>query len=99
LAASPIVGVTDHLKSKWSLTAWAEITEHTRRHTGMVDTAFTEVRRIIGALVAKRDGRKDAFAAVIAKAMQTRYGHDAAQVTQQLLDAGFTLTSHRMAAD
>jgi hypothetical protein len=75
-----------------------EITEYTRRHTGAADTAFTEIRRLIEALVEKRDGRKDAFASVIAKAMKTRYGHDAEDVTKQLVDAGFVRTLATRAA-
>jgi hypothetical protein len=75
-----------------------EITEYTRRHTGDVDTAFTEIRRIIEALVSNRDSRKDAFASVIAKAMKTRYGHDAQDVTEQLVDAGFVKTLAKRAA-
>jgi hypothetical protein len=63
-----------------------EITEYTRRHTGMVDTAFGEIRRIIETLVAKRDARKDAFATVIANAMNTRCGLDAQEVQKQLVD-------------
>jgi hypothetical protein len=66
-----------------------EVAEYTRRHTGAADTAFTEIRRIIETLVAKRDARKDAFAVTIAEAMKTRYGHDAHDVTAQLEDAGF----------
>jgi hypothetical protein len=66
-----------------------EITEYTRRHTGAVDNAFSEIRRIIEALVTKRDARKDAFAAVIANAMRTRYGHDAKEVIEQMVGAGF----------
>jgi hypothetical protein len=75
-----------------------EVTEYTRRHTGKADTAFTEIRRIIETLVAKRDGRKDAFAAVIAKAMNTRYGHDVQEVTKQLAAEGFTRTLATRAA-
>jgi hypothetical protein len=67
-----------------------DVTEYTRRHTGLADSAFTEIRRIIETLVAKRDERKDAFAGVIAKAMKTRYGQDAWEVTKQLMEAGFT---------
>jgi hypothetical protein len=75
-----------------------EITEYTRRHTGMVDTAFSEIRRVIEALVQKRDERKDEFASVIAKAMNTRYGHDANEVQQQLVAAGFMKTLAKRAA-
>jgi hypothetical protein len=75
-----------------------EITEYTRRHTGSVDTAFTQIRRIIKALVTKRDDRKDAFAATIAKAMRMRYGHDAQEVTKQLTAAGFAKTLAARAA-
>jgi hypothetical protein len=75
-----------------------EVTEYTHRHTGMVDAAFTQIRRLIESLVAKRDARKDAFTTVIAKAMNTRYGHDAPDVTKQLTDAGFARTVATRAA-
>jgi Domain of unknown function (DUF932) len=75
-----------------------EITEYTRRHTGMADTAFGEIRRIIETLVTKRDGRKDAFTATISEAMQTRYGSDAQEVIKQLTAAGFTKTLAARAA-
>jgi len=75
-----------------------DITEYTRRHTGMVDTAFTEIRGIIESLVAKRDTRKDAFAAVIANAMQMRYGDDAQDVAKQLVNAGFVRSLETRAA-
>ena len=75
-----------------------EITEYTRRHTGKADTAFTEIRRLIEALVAKRDERKDAFASTIAKAMHMRFGQSTEEVADQLVDAGFVKTLATRAA-
>lgn len=49
----------------------SDITEFTRKHTGKVSDALSEIRRIIENLVRKRDERKDRFAEVIAKAMET----------------------------
>ncbi len=75
-----------------------EISEYTRRHTGMVDNALSEIRRVIETLVATRDARKDSFAGVIANAMETRYGHDVQEVTKQLVAAGFVKAlAHRAA--
>jgi hypothetical protein len=67
-----------------------EVVEFTRRHLGGVGDALTVIRSLIAHLVRTRDERKDAFAKVIGKAMETRCGQDAAEVTKLLLDRGFT---------
>jgi hypothetical protein len=54
-----------------------EVVEFTRKHTGRVRESLSEIRGAIEALVQKRDQRKDGFAQVIAKAMETAYGKDA----------------------
>jgi hypothetical protein len=61
-----------------------DITEFTRKHTGKVSDALSEMRRIVEALVQKRDERKDGFAAVIRRAMETRLGDDAEEVLKVL---------------
>ena len=70
-----------------------EVVEYARRHTGKADNAFTEIRRIIESLVAKRDSRKDAFAAVVASrphyelAFSGLTDHELAQVCKALSEA------------
>jgi hypothetical protein len=75
------------------------VTEFTRKHTGKVRESLAEIRGIIEALVAKRDERKDGFARVIAKAMETTYGHDAEEVQKLLAQAGFTRALAKRAAE
>ena len=54
-----------------------EIVEFTRKHTANVHDALGDIRRIIEALVLKRDARRDTFARVIEKAMKTELGTEA----------------------
>ena len=61
-----------------------EVVEFTRKHTANVHDALNNIRRIIEALVAKRDARRDRFAKVIEKAMQTELGSDAEEVQKAL---------------
>jgi hypothetical protein len=61
-----------------------EVVEFTRKHTTNVHEALGEVRRIIEALVAKRDARRDKFAAAIQRAMQAKLGDDAEEVQKVL---------------
>jgi hypothetical protein len=65
-----------------------EVVEFSRKHTAKVHDSVREVRRIVEALVAKRDERRDGFAKVIKKAMETRLGEDAEEVQQALAKAG-----------
>ena len=67
-----------------------EVVEFTRKHTGKVHESLGEVRRIVEALVKKRDDRRDGFAAVIRKAMETRLGDDADDVAEVLQQHGLT---------
>jgi len=69
-----------------------EVTEITRRHTGRVRDTLAQIRQAIEQLAAKRDQRKDRFAKVIAKAMETTYGEDSQETQQLLTDAKFTRT-------
>ena len=55
----------------------AEVVEFTRKHTGKVGEALSDIRRIVEELVTKRDARRDGFAAVIRKAMEQTLGEDA----------------------
>lgn len=61
-----------------------EVVEFTRKHTANVHECLGEIRRILEALVAKRDERKDGFVRVIKKAMQTRLGNDAEEALEAL---------------
>ena len=64
-----------------------EVTEITRRHIAECATPLAQIRQAIEQLAKKRDERKDRFAKVVAKAMQTPYGQDREQ-TQRLLSPG-----------
>jgi hypothetical protein len=76
-----------------------DVTEFTRKHTGKVSASLAEIRNLIEALVAKRDARKDGFAKVISKAMDTRYGQDADEVLSLLAKTGFTRSLAQRAAE
>ncbi|ODU01791.1 MAG: hypothetical protein ABS79_01155 [Planctomycetes bacterium SCN 63-9] len=65
-----------------------DITEFTRKHTGKVSDALPEMRRMIEALVAKRDDRKDRFSATIRSAMKTRVGDDIEEALKLLSTHG-----------
>lgn len=61
-----------------------EVVEFTRKHTAKVSEGLGEIRRIIEALVEKRDARKDGFYRVIQNAMRTKLGEDAEKTLLQL---------------
>ncbi|MBL8820685.1 MAG: hypothetical protein JNL58_31975 [Planctomyces sp.] len=65
-----------------------DVVEFTRKHTANVRDGLQEIRRHIGTLVAKRDARRDQFANVLKKAMQTRLGSDAEEVSKALSKNG-----------
>jgi hypothetical protein len=67
-----------------------EVTEFTRKHTGRVRDSLSEIRAAIEILVQKRDERKDGFAKIVAKAMESTYGQDAEEVEKLLTKTGFT---------
>jgi hypothetical protein len=67
-----------------------DVVEFTRKHTGKVRDSLAEIRGAIETLVAKRDERKDGFARVIAKAMETTYGSDTEEVQKLLTKTGFS---------
>jgi len=75
-----------------------EIVGFNRRHTGNVGDSLVEIRRIIEALAAKRDERKDGFAKVIAKAMNEKVG-DAEEATKFLAKHGITRTLIKRAVE
>ena len=65
-----------------------EVVEFSRKHTANVHDALTGIQRIIEALVATRDARKDAFVSVIRKAMETKLGDDAEETFKEVCKNG-----------
>ncbi|MEO2091031.1 MAG: DUF932 domain-containing protein, partial [Gemmataceae bacterium] len=65
-----------------------EVVEFARKHTANVHESLAEIRRIIERLVQKRDDRRDGFAKVVRKAMETSLGDDAEEVADVLAKAG-----------
>jgi histone H3/H4 len=66
----------------------AEVVEFSRKHTANVHEALIGIRQIIENLVAKRDARKDGFASVIRKAMDTKLGNDAEETLKEVCKNG-----------
>ena len=64
-----------------------EVVEFSRKHTANVRDGLNEIRTMVESLVARRDQRRDSFAAVVKKAMTERLGHDADEVTKELTAA------------
>ena len=54
-----------------------EVAEFSRKHTANVRDGLGEIRQRLDALVARRDERRDAFAATMKTAMETRFAPDA----------------------
>jgi hypothetical protein len=69
-----------------------DVTEFKRKHTANVGESLREITRMIEQLVNRRDERRDAFAATIAKAMKTKLGEDADEVLKTLQKHGITKT-------
>ncbi len=76
-----------------------EVVEFTRKHTANVGDALSEIRRIIEGLVAKRDERRDGFAKVVKKAMETKLGDDAEEVMKVLAQKGITRSLSKKALE
>jgi hypothetical protein len=76
-----------------------EVVEWTRKHTGNVGDGLTEIRRMVDALVQKRDARKDGFASVIAKAMREKLGDDAEEALKALARQGISRSLARKALE
>ena len=68
----------------------SDVVEFSRKHTGNIADSLGEIRRIIEALVTKRDARKDGFAALVKKAMATNVGSSRDDATKELLKYGIT---------
>lgn len=65
-----------------------EVVDFSRKHTANVRDCFDEIRRLIGALAARRDERRDGFARVMAKAFKERLGENAEEVAKVLQKQG-----------
>ena len=65
-----------------------EVVDFTRKHTANVHEGLGEIRRIIEALVERRDERRDGFVRVLTKAMQESLGADAESVAKELARNG-----------
>jgi hypothetical protein len=76
-----------------------EVVEFTRKHTASVTDSLDQMRRLIEALVEKRDVRKDAFAEVVAQAMQKSLGDDAEEVLKNLAGHGINRTLAKQALE
>jgi hypothetical protein len=61
-----------------------EVVEFSRKHTANVKDGLDEIRRLVEKLVARRDARRDSFAAVLQKALTQKLGDDAEQVSKVL---------------
>jgi len=77
----------------------ADVVEFSRKHTGNIGDSLHEMRRIIEALVAKRDARNDGFAALVKKAMETTVATDREEAAKQLLKHGITRDLVKRAVD
>ena len=67
-----------------------EVVKFSRKHTANVRDALTQTRQLIEQLVAKRDQRRDSFAQVVRKAMQTKLGTDNEEAMKVLTQHGIT---------
>lgn len=67
-----------------------EVVQFSRKHTANVHDSLREIRRIVEALVERRDERRDGFVAAIKKAMVVRLGDDAEEVMKVLSKHGIT---------
>ena len=76
-----------------------EVVEFSRKHTANVHESLNQIRQIILNLVDKRDERRDGFANVIKKAMETRFGSSADDVMKKLAEHGITRTLAKQAVE
>jgi hypothetical protein len=76
-----------------------DVFEFTRKHTANVHESLREIRRIVEGLVEKRDERRDGFANVIQKAMETKLGDDAEEVMKVLNKNGITRSAAKQALE
>ena len=77
----------------------AEIVQYSRKHTANVHEALDEIQRLIQALVARRDVRRDAFARAIKHAMDEKLGEDADEVRSVLAKVGVSRSLAKQAIE
>jgi hypothetical protein len=65
-----------------------DVCEFSTKHTSKIQDGLSTIRSMIDAIVRKRDERKDGFAAVIRKAMETTLGADAEEVFKNVCKNG-----------
>ncbi len=65
-----------------------DVCEFSSKHTSKVQDGLTTIRSMIEALVQKRDERKDSFASVVRKAMETKMGEDAEKTFNAVCNHG-----------
>lgn len=69
-----------------------EVVDFNRKHTANVHESLNVIRGIIERLVETRDARRDGFATLIKKAMQTTLGSDSEAALKALTERGFSKT-------
>lgn len=65
-----------------------EVVEFSRKHTANVRDGLPEIGRILEALAAKRDARRDGFVSVMRKAMSEKLGDDVDEASKRLAQEG-----------
>ena len=76
-----------------------EVVDFSWKHTTSVHKGLAEIRRIIEALVVKRNQRRDGFVKVLQNALTTRLGEDAEEAIQALLQNGIPAGLGRSAVE
>jgi histone H3/H4 len=76
-----------------------DVVEFSRKHTANVHDSLAEMRRIVEALVEKRDARRDGFVRVMRNAMETKLGDDADGALKVLADKGIGRTLAKKALE
>lgn len=74
-----------------------DVFEFTRKHTANVHESLGEIRRIVEGLVEMRDKRRDGFAKVVQKAMESKLGDNAEEVMKVLAKNGITRCAAKQA--
>ena len=65
-----------------------EVCEFTTKHTSKIQDGLATIRSMIETIVQKRDERKDGFAAMVRKALETKLGDDADEVFKNVCKNG-----------
>lgn len=76
-----------------------EVVDFSWKHTTSVHKGLAEIRRIIEALVSKRDARRDSFLRVLKTAVATKLGDDAEEAITALVKNGIPMGLGRAAVE